>query len=78
MHTLGDMGVLVTQLPTRGLFYGGRLVSSKLARSFGLHKGIETMASTGQSKICIFWQEFLIGHSIFKREKPFADEEQSC
>ena len=34
------------------------------------------MACTGQSKICIFGRNFLIGHSIFRREKPFADEEQ--
>ena len=37
---------------------GGRLVPSQLANSLRLHKGIVTMASTGQSKICIFWQEF--------------------
>ena len=35
-----------------------RLVPSQLGNSLGLHKRIETMASTGQSKICIFWQEY--------------------
>ena len=43
--------------------WGGRLVPSQLANSLGLYKSIETMASTGQSKICIFWQKF--SHWIF-------------
>ena len=29
-------------------------------------------------KFAYFGREFLIGYSIFRREKPFADEEQSC
>ena len=29
-------------------------------------------------KFAYFGRNFLIGHSIFRREKPFADEEQSC
>ena len=35
------------------------------------------MASIGQSKICIFGSNFLIGYSIFRKKKPFAGEEQS-
>ena len=51
-----------------------RLVPSQLACSLGKNKGIETVASTGQPKMCIFGRYFLIGYSIFRREKPFADE----
>ena len=34
------------------------------------------MASIGQSKFAYFGRNFLIGHSIFSREKPFADDIQ--
>ena len=54
----GDAVTLVTVPEPERRFNTGRLVPSQLANSLGLHKGSETMASTGQSQICIFWQEF--------------------
>ena len=55
-----------------------RVVPSQLTRSLRLHKETETWPPLVNPKVAYFSRNFLIGYSIFRREKPFADEKQSC
>ena len=54
-----------------------RLVPSLLANSLGLNKGLRTWPLLVNPKLAYFGRNVLIGYSVFRREKPFADEEHS-
>ena len=65
---MGHLGVL-TGGPQ---WFPIRLVPAQLANSLGLNKWIKTMASTGQSKICIFWRDFSHWTFYIQKEKALC------